>query len=741
MSRQFFSLTRRNVFRSNPLRHSRSFAVKVGKVIRQTEYASATDLNLLRNIGISAHIDSGKTTTTERILYYTGRIDAIHEVKGKDGVGAKMDSMELEREKGITIKSAATHTEWDGHHINIIDTPGHVDFTVEVERSLFVLDGAILLLCGSSGVQSQSFTVDKQMRRYNVPRVCFINKLDRVGADAFRVAEQARAELGINAVMMQIPIGLESEHKGVIDLITDKAYFFDGGDGEDVVEKEIPEELKAKATEMKWKMLEYIADIDDDIAMSFLEEEMPSVEELKAVIRKYTIAEKLVPVLMGASYKNIGVQLLLDSVIEYLPSPLDVENKAIQIDKEGNEKDILLKNDPLAPLIFQSFKLENSRYGELTWIKIFQGTLKTGQQINICGDNIKRKKLKVSKLCRLHSNEMQDIVEAKAGDIIAIVGLDCASGLTFSDGKMNVKVNPMYIPDPVVSMAVSPKDKGAVIKLSNALQRFQKEDPTFVVTANEESGEMIFNGMGELHLEVYLERLRREYKLDCKSSRPRVNYRERITNEIEYDHIHKKQTGGHGQYARVIGRIEPLPEDSKETFVYTVEVRGTNVPKEFFKSVGTGFKEFTEKGPMVGYPLINAKCVLVDGAFHEVDSSDLAFRMAAKGAFITNWAALGGVITEPYMNIEVDIPGEFENQVQESLLDRMCQIEDVERDNKKCVIRAYGPLDQMFGYITSLRSSTQGKGEFTMEYRDHAPVLPQKQDELIEEYRNRPKKE
>lgn len=336
---------------------------------------------------------------------------------------------------------------------------------------------------------------------------------------------------------------------------------------------------------------------------------------------------------------------------------------------------------------------------------------------------------------------MQDIVEAKAGDIIAIVGLDCASGLTFSDGKMNVKVNPMYIPDPVVSMAVSPKDKGAVIKLSNALQRFQKEDPTFVVTANEESGEMIFNGMGELHLEVYLERLRREYKLDCKSSRPRVNYRERITNEIEYDHIHKKQTGGHGQYARVIGRIEPLPEDSKETFVYTVEVRGTNVPKEFFKSVGTGFKEFTEKGPMVGYPLINAKCVLVDGAFHEVDSSDLAFRMAAKGAFITNWAALGGVITEPYMNIEVDIPGEFENQVQESLLDRMCQIEDVERDHKKCVIRAYGPLDQMFGYITSLRSSTQGKGEFTMEYRDHAPVLPQKQEELIEEYRNRPKKE
>jgi len=483
--------------------------------------------------------------------------------------------------------------------------------------------------------------------------------------------------------------------------------------------------------------LEALGDVDDDMAMMFLEEEMPSNDELRAAIRKYTIEEKFVPVFMGASFKNKGVQPLLDSVLEFLPSPKDIEHKGIQLDNEGNEKEIVFSTDPKAPIVAQAFKLEEGKFGQLTWFKVFQGTMKVGSMIGASGDMKKSKKVKVSKLCRMHSNELQDIAEAKAGDICAVVGIDCYSGTTFTDGRVNVKVNPMHIPEPVISMTVKPRERSEAVKLLKALERFQKEDPTFVVTSNEETGQRIFNGMGELHLDIYLERLRREYGIDCEAGRPRVNYRERITAPAAYDYLHKKQTGGNGQYAKVIGKIEPLDIDDPNPFQFEVSVSGGALPKQYFKSVETGFRDFCEKGPLCGAPLIGVKCHLEDGAYHEVDSSDMAFMIAAKGAMRTVFESLQPKIMEPYMNIEVSAPLEFEGAVTESLMDRQCQLENVDRENKWVVIKAYGPLDQMFGYITSLRSATQGKGEFQMEYREHIDVYPHRQEELIQEYKAR----
>jgi len=440
-------------------------------------------------------------------------------------------------------------------------------------------------------------------------------------------------------------------------------------------------------------------------------------------------------VFMGASFQNKGVQPLLDGVLDYLPAPVDVQHKGFQLDSDGNETEIVFSTDPKAPIVAQAFKLEEGRFGQLTWFKVFQGTLKVGSMIGPSGDLKKAKKVKVSKLCRMHSAELQDIADAKAGDICAVVGIDCYSGTTFTDGRINVKVNPMHIPEPVVSMAVVPKERSEAIKLGKALDRFQKEDPTFIVTSNEETGQRIFNGMGELHLDFYLERLRREYKIACVASRPKVNYRERIRSGARFDYTHKKQTGGHGQYAKVVGRIEPLPDDAPEPFEYVVEIKGGAIPRNYFKAIGQGFEQFTEKGPMCGSPLINVRCVLEDGAYHDVDSSDMAFQLASRSAFRMVFEQLDGRITEPYMTIEVSAPLEFEGGVTESLMDRMCQIENVEREQKWCVIKALGPLDQMFGYITALRSATQGKGEFTMEYREHQEVFPQKQDELIQDYK------
>jgi elongation factor G len=512
------------------------------------------ELEKVRNIGISAHIDSGKTTLTERILFYTGRIHAIHDVRGKDGVGAKMDSMELERERGITIQSAATNVFWGDTNINIIDTPGHVDFTVEVERALRVLDGAILVLCGTSGVQSQSITVDRQMKRYDVPRLAFINKLDRAGANPYRVTEQLREKLAHNAVMMQIPIGTEDAHSGVVDLITMKSYTFEGDNGENIVEGEIPADMVDDANKYREEMLEAVSMFDDALMEKVMEGSAVTEEEIHKAVRAGVLSLELTPVFMGSAYKNKGVQLLLNAVTRYLPNPTDITNKALDVDK--NEEEVTLETDNDKPLVALAFKLEDGRYGQLTYMRIYQGTMKKGDFIyNTTND----KKLKVPRVVKMNSDEMQDVDVAYAGDIVALFGVDCASGDTFTDGKVKYAMTSMHVPEAVISLAVAPKDKSDASNFSKALQKFKKEDPTFRVHRDEESNETIISGMGELHLEVYVERMKREFKCEVVTGQPQVAYRETIGGEAAYDYTHKKQTGGSGQFAKVVGKIQTHP--------------------------------------------------------------------------------------------------------------------------------------------------------------------------------------
>ncbi|HEY4176601.1 MAG TPA: elongation factor G, partial [Kofleriaceae bacterium] len=532
-----------------------------------------TDLSKVRNIGISAHIDSGKTTLTERILFYTARIHAIHEVKGKDGVGAKMDSMELERERGITIQSAATFCQWPPdakvktimsvpgspikaqHHINIIDTPGHVDFTVEVERSLRVLDGAIMVLCGVAGVQSQSYTVDRQMRRYKVPRIAFINKLDRTGANPYRVKDQLREKLKLHPIMIQMPIGLEDKLEGIIDLVEMQAFMFYGDNGETIERVAIPAELKDKADELHAEMLDQLSLVSDELTEAILEEKV-TPEVIRAALRKGTIELKCTPVMMGSALGNKAVQLLLDGVCTYLPEPRDVENIALDLSK--NEEPVVLASDPAKPLVMLAFKLEDGRYGQLTYIRIYQGTIRKDEFIV---NSRNGKKVKVGRLVRMHSDDREEITDAGAGDICAVFGVDCNSGDTFTDGTINYAMTSMFIPSAVISVAVRPKDAGAEINMSKALQRFTREDPTFRVHVDPESNETIIAGMGELHLEVYIERMKREYKAEVVTSPPQVAYRETITRKTEYSYTHKKQTGGSGQYGKVAGYCEPFDGD------------------------------------------------------------------------------------------------------------------------------------------------------------------------------------
>ncbi|MFB3118886.1 MAG: elongation factor G, partial [Myxococcota bacterium] len=524
------------------------------------------DLSTIRNIGISAHIDSGKTTLTERILFYTGRIHAIHEVKGKDDVGATMDSMELERERGITIQSAATHTIWDGCHINIIDTPGHVDFTIEVERALRVLDGAVLVLCGVAGVQSQSMTVDRQMRRYKVPRMAFINKLDRSGANPVQVVEQLREKLDHNAVLMQLPIGLEAKFKGVADLITMKATYFEGDSGEHVVTEEIPEEMRGEAEIARESMLDAVSMFSDELMEAILEEAVTD-ELIHDAVRKGTLSMELTPVFLGSAYKNKGVQKLLDAVNRYLPSPLDCENTGV--DLSNDEAPLTLASDPNKPLVALAFKLEDGRYGQLTYIRVYQGALKKGATII---NSRTQKKHKVGRLVRMHADSMEDIGDSSAGDIVALFGIDCASGDTFTDESVQISMSSMHVPDPVISIAIKPVDKKTVDKMGKALGRFVREDPTFRAQVDSESNETVISGMGELHLDVYVERMKREYGCVVETSAPRVAYRETISQRADFNYTHKKQTGGSGQYGRVGGRIEPL-EDGAEDFEFVSEIK------------------------------------------------------------------------------------------------------------------------------------------------------------------------
>jgi elongation factor G len=685
----------------------------------------AIDLSLVRNIGISAHIDSGKTTLTERVLFYTQRIRVIHDVKGKDGVGAKMDSMDLERERGITIQSAATHCEWNGHHINIIDTPGHVDFTIEVERSLRVLDGAILVLCAVAGVQSQSMTVDRQMRRYNVPRLAFVNKSDRSGANPYRVTEQLREKLKHNAVLMQIPIGLENEFEGVVDLVEMKAYYFDGDNGEIRRTEEIPEHLRAEAESKRAEMLDAVSMFSDELMEAVLEERA-TPELIRAAVRKGTLSLALTPVFIGSAYKNKAVQPLLDAVLHYLPDPTQVENVALDLDKD--EEKVVLKPDPELPLVALAFKLEEGRFGQLTYLRVYQGRIKKGDTIVNARTG---RDVRVGRLVRMHSDEMEDISESTTGDIVALFGVDCASGDTFTSDKISYAMTSMHVPAPVIHITIRPKDKKAQANVGKALGRFTKEDPTFHARVDEESGETIISGMGELHLDVYVERMKREYNAEVETGAPQVAYREAVTRKAEFNYLHKKQTGGSGQYGKVGGYFEPYPDGD---FEFVNDIFGGSIPSEFIPSVEKGFRSMLKKGRLIGFPVTNLRIVINDGAAHAVDSSDNAFQAAARGAFRECYPRAKPAILEPIMKVAVEGPTEFQGAFVRTIMQRRGIIVGTTEQEGFVRVEADVPLAEMFGYSTDLRSSSQGKAEYTMEFARYAPVPGEVSQELIKKY-------
>jgi elongation factor G len=698
-----------------------------------------TDLSKVRNIGISAHIDSGKTTLTERILYYTARIHAIHEVKGKDGVGAKMDSMELERERGITIQSAATFCQWPPgsqakgvmpvpgspvkaqHHINIIDTPGHVDFTIEVERSLRVLDGAIMVLCGVAGVQSQSYTVDRQMRRYKVPRIAFVNKLDRTGANPFRVRDQLRDKLKLHPVMIQMPIGLEDKLEGVVDLVEMQAFKFYGDNGETIERGPIPAELVEEAQKLREEMLDQLSMVNDELTEAMLEEKV-TPELLRKCLRESTIALKCTPVMLGSALGNKGVQLLLDGVCSYLPDPRDVENVALDLDKE--EAPVVLASDPSKPLVMLAFKLEDGRYGQLTYVRVYQGQVRKDDFIVNARNG---KKVKVGRLVRMHSDDKEDITEAGAGDICAMFGIDCNSGDTFTDGAVNYAMTSMFVPAPVITVAIKPKDSGAEINMSKALNRFTREDPTFKVWVDPESNETLIAGMGELHLDVYIERMKREYKAEVVTSPPQVAYRETIGARTEFNYTHKKQTGGSGQYGRVSGFAEPFEGD----FEFSDEIKGGAIPREFIPSCEKGFKSMIQKSPRLGVPVVGLRVVINDGQSHQVDSSDIAFQEAARGAFRDFFPRAKPRILEPIMKVSMEGPAEFSGNMLSLIMQRRGIVIGSTEDDGGARVDAEVPLAEMFGFSTPLRSSTQGKAEFTMEFARYAEVPSNIGEELL----------
>lgn len=696
------------------------------------------DIEKHRNIGISAHIDSGKTTLTERILFYTNRIHAFHEVRGKDGVGATMDNMELERERGITIQSAATYATWKDTTINIIDTPGHVDFTIEVERSLRVLDGAILVLCSVAGVQSQSITVDRQMRRYNVPRIAFVNKCDRSGANPLRVAKMLQEKLNHKPCVMQVPIGLEDQLKGVVDLVKMKAFYFEGESGQTIREEEIPENLKALATEYRTKLIDCCADYSDEIMEKALEGEYYDIDEdlIKATIRKATISLDITPVFMGSAYKNTGIQKLLDGVTDYLPNPTEVNNIALDVDNE--EKQVVLTNNDNDPLVCYAFKLVDNRYGQLTYIRIYQGSLKKGNSITNIANG---KKINVGRLVRMHSDNMEEITEAGAGDIVALFGVDCASGTTFTDGSLRYNMTSMHVPNPVIELVIEAKNRDDLNNLSKALNRFTKEDPTFQVMVDKESGQTIIKGMGELHLDVYIERMRREYKVDVQTGAPQVAYRETITRSAPFDYTHKKQTGGSGQFAKVVGEMRPMAVegDSDKVYNFVNSVVGGRIPKEYIPSCDKGFQSCMDAGSLIGFPVVGIEMEVKDGQYHDVDSSDMAFQICARMAFRQAFEKAGAQILEPIMKVEVQTPSEFQGGVVGNLSQRRGNIVGTSEELGYATIVSEVPLAEMFGYATDLRSMSQGKAEFTMEFAKYSPVPRNIQDELIKKYGDKAK--
>ncbi len=691
----------------------------------------AFDISKMRNIGISAHIDSGKTTTSERILFYCNKIHAIHEVRGKDGVGAVMDNMELERERGITIQSAATQVQWKDYTINLIDTPGHVDFTVEVERSLRVLDGAIMILCAVAGVQSQSITVDRQLKRYHVPRVAFVNKCDRQGANPIRVRMQLREKLGLNAYMMELPIGLEDKLEGVVDLISQKAIYFDGPNGEELRYADVPANMVEDVKKYRKELIEAAINFDDALmedAMMDEENDYANLDQDKiiAAIRKGTIAEQFVGVFCGSAHVNKGIQPLLDAVVRYLPAPNEVKNVALDLD--NNEAEVELESVDNKPCVALAFKLDDGQYGQLTYTRVYQGKIKKGEELY---NTRSKKRFKVGRLVRMNSAQMEDINEGCAGDIVALFGVDCASGDTFTNGGLNLSMASMYVPEPVISLSITPKDKQAAMQLSKALNRFTKEDPTFQTYTDPESNETIIKGMGELHLAVYVERMKREYNCEVITGQPQVAYRESITARGDFNYTHKKQTGGSGQYGRVAGFMEP---DSEKDYEFIDAIKGGAIPNEYIPSCDKGFQKAMKEGSLIGAQIVGVKITINDGQYHPVDSSDNAFQIAAIGAFREGYMKAKPVILEPIMKVQIAAPNEFQGNVFGLINQRRGIIGETTDENNTSVVNAEVPLSEMFGFSTILRSSTQGKGEFTMEFEKYGKVPNAVAEELIKKH-------
>jgi elongation factor G len=667
--------------------------------------------NKIRNIGISAHIDAGKTTLSERILYYTGKIHRIEEVGG-DG-GATMDYMELEREKGITITSAAVTCFWKDTQINLIDTPGHVDFTIEVERSLRILDGAILVLCGVAGVQSQSFTVDRQMKRYRVPRLVFINKLDRVGANPLRVVEELNQKLELNPLLLQYPIGLEDQFEGVIDLIEMSAIYFEGENGEHPVSKPIPAHLQAEAQAARESLLDQVSLRSDAITERLLNgNEVPS-QLIWDAIRQGTLSLEFSPVLMGAAFKNKGVQTLLDAIALYLPSPLERQQvTAIDVATGQSVEVFPVPSDSLVAL---AFKLIDDEFGQLTYARLYAGTLKQGDRLY---NSRTQKHVRVNRLVRIEVDKRQELEVATAGEIVGLVGVECASGDTLCSPGTALSLEGMYVPEPVMTIAITPKSQEDVEHISKALHRFVREDPTLHVSIDPESHTTLMSGMGELHLEIYLERMKREYGAEVYVGAPAVAYRETITRAATFDYTLKKQTGGSGQFAHVMGRLEPC----QEPFLFENRVVGGAIPNQFISACQQGFQDALKTGWLRGYPIIGIKVILAGGSFHPVDSSEMAFRFAARQGFEQGFARAMPTILEPIMRLEVETPTEFWGRVQGKLLSRRAALLGSETRNGNTVIQAEVPLAEMFGYSTELRSLSHGMATFSMEFANYQPL-------------------
>jgi elongation factor G len=632
--------------------------------------------------------------------------------------------MELEREKGITIQSAATFCDWvkveDGkeqkYHINLIDTPGHIDFTIEVERALRVLDGAVMILCAVSGVQSQTITVDRQMRRYNVPRISFINKMDRMGANPFKAVEQINQKLRMPAAAIQVPIGSEDTFAGVIDLIRMKAIYNEGEKGTIVRESDdIPESIKALAEEKRLKLIETLADVDDEIAEIFLDEGTPTPTQIKAAIRRATIARKFTPVLMGSALADKSVQPMLDAVCDYLPNPAEVENLAL--DRRRNEAPVKLVSYNSLPFVGLAFKLEESNFGQLTYIRVYQGSLKKGMNVfNARTD----KRIKVPRIVRMHSNEMEEVQEIGAGEICAVFGVDCASGDTFTDGNLPYSMSSMFIPEPVISLSIKPKHSKDGGNFSKAMNRFQREDPTFRVHVDNETQETIISGMGELHLDIYVERMRREYKVDCETGQPQVAYRETITQKTQFDHLLKKQTGGAGDYARVVGWMEPTGEIGPNNF--ETQIFGGSIPEKYIFACEKGFHASCDKGPMLGHRVLGTRMVINDGATHMTDSSEMAFKIATQQAFRKCFKEAQPQVLEPLMKITITAPNEFQGNIVGLLNKRNAIINDTEIGPEDFTLLADCSLNTMFGFSSQLRAATQGKGEYGMEFSHYSPA-------------------